>query len=314
LTSRILVTGAAGFIGSHVAQALLDRGHSVRTIDNFSTGSRANLAAIAGEVELIEGDIRSYERAHTAARGMDVVIHLAALPSVPRSIQDPLTTNAVNVTGTLNVALASRDAGVRRVVFASSSSVYGRNEALPKSEDLVPMPISPYGVSKLAAEQYLMGFSAVYGIEAAALRYFNVFGPRQDPSSQYSGVIPKFLTRALVGEPLVVFGDGTQSRDFTYVDNVVAATCAAAAVPLGDGSLVCNIGCGARHTLDDLAAAVLRVTGSGSRVEYGPPRVGDVLHSYADVARAREELGYDPLVSLDEGLGRTLEWLGAGLH
>jgi UDP-glucose 4-epimerase len=313
---RTLVTGAAGFIGSHVAQALLDRGHEVRTIDNFSTGSRANLAAISGDVELIEGDIRSFERAHAAARDMDVVIHLAALPSVPRSIQDPLTTNEVNVTGTLNVALASRDAGVRRVVFASSSSVYGRNPALPKSEELVPMPISPYGVSKLAAEQYLMGFGAVYGIEAVALRYFNVFGPRQDPSSQYSGVIPRFLTRALAEEPLVVFGDGSQSRDFTYVDNVVAATCAAAVVPLGDGHLVCNIGCGSRHTLNDLAAAVLRVTGSGSRVEYGPARAGDVMHSYADVSLAGEALGYSPLSSMDDGLSRTLtlRCVTAGTH
>jgi len=307
---RILVTGAAGFIGSHVAQALLNAGHEVRTIDNFSTGNRGNLAAIRGDLELIEGDIRSYERTHTATQGMDVVIHLAALPSVPRSVQDPLTTNDVNVTGTLNVALAARDAGVRRVVVASSSSVYGRNDALPKTESLVPMPISPYGVSKLAAEQYCMGFSAVYGIEAVALRYFNVFGPRQDPSSQYSGVIPKFLTRAVRGEPLVIYGDGTQSRDFTYVDNVVAATTAAAQAAL-DGALVCNIGCGSRHTLLDLAAAAKRVAGRDVPVEFGPPRPGDVLHSFADVTLARETLGYKPTVSLEEGLERTLEWLQA---
>jgi UDP-glucose 4-epimerase len=307
---KVLVTGAAGFIGSHVAQALLNAGHSVRTIDNFSTGNRGNLAAIRGDVELIEGDIRSYERTHTATQGMDVVIHLAALPSVPRSVQDPLTTNDVNVTGTLNVVLAARDAGVRRVVVASSSSVYGRNDALPKTESLVPLPISPYGVSKLAAEQYCMGFSAVYGIEAVALRYFNVFGPRQDPGSQYSGVIPKFLTRAARGEPLVIFGDGSQSRDFTYIDNVVAATTAAAQAPL-DAPLVCNIGCGSRHTLLDLADAARRVAGRDVPVEFGAPRPGDVLHSFADVTLAREKLGYEPAVSLDEGLGRTLEWLQA---
>jgi UDP-glucose 4-epimerase len=307
---KVLVTGAAGFIGSHVAQALLNAGHEVRTIDNFSTGSRGNLESIRGDVELVEGDIRSYERTHTATKGMDVVIHLAALPSVPRSIQDPLTTSDVNVTGTLNVVLAARDAGVRRVVIASSSSVYGRNDTLPKAETLVPMPISPYGVSKLAAEQYCMAFSAVYGIEAVALRYFNVFGPRQDPGSQYSGVIPKFLTRAAKGEALVIYGDGTQSRDFTYIDNVVAATTAAANVTL-DGSLVCNIGCGARHTLNDLAAAAKQVAGRDVPVEYGPPRPGDVLHSFADVGVAREKLGYEPAVSLEEGLGRTLEWLQA---
>ncbi len=307
---RILVTGAAGFIGSHVAQSLLRAGHQVRTIDNFSTGSRGNLASIRGDVELIEGDIRSYERTHTATRRVDTVIHLAALPSVPRSVQDPLTTNDVNVTGTLNVVLAARDAGVRRVVIASSSSVYGRNGTLPKSESLVPMPVSPYGVSKLAAEQYCMGFSAVYGIEVIALRYFNVFGPRQDPGSQYSGVIPKFLTRASRGQCLTIYGDGTQSRDFTYIDNVVAATVAAGQVPLQE-SLVCNIGCGVRHTLNDLAKAAERVAGRDVSIEYAPPRPGDVLHSYADITLAREVLAYEPRVSLEEGLGRTLEWLQA---
>ena len=201
--NRYLVTGGAGFIGSHVTAELLRRGHRVRVLDNFSTGSRSNLDAVGGDVELVEGDVRSYERTHAATAGIDCVIHLAALPSVPRSVQDPLTTNEVNVTGTLNVVLAARDAGTQRVVMASSSSVYGRAEGLPKTEALVPQPISPYGVSKLAAEQYCMGFNAVYGIEAVALRYFNVFGPRQDPNSQYSGVIPKFLTSALEGEPLV---------------------------------------------------------------------------------------------------------------
>ena len=192
-------------------------------LDNFSTGKRENLAAVGGEVELVEGDIRSYERTHAATKGVDCVIHLAALPSVPRSIQDPLTTNEVNVTGTLNVVLAARDAGSQRVVMASSSSVYGRAQELPKTESLVRQPISPYGVSKLAAEQYCMGLNAVYGIEVAALRYFNVFGPRQDPNSQYSGVIPRFLSQALDGIPLVVFGDGAQSRDFTCIHEMLEA-------------------------------------------------------------------------------------------
>jgi UDP-glucose 4-epimerase len=304
----VLVTGGAGFIGSHVAAELLRRGQSVRVIDNFSTGSRANLAAIGDDVELIEGDIRSYERTHAATRGVDCVIHLAALPSVPRSVQDPLTTNEVNVTGTLNVVLAARDAGTKRVVMASSSSVYGRAQELPKAESLVPQPISPYGVSKLAAEQYCMGLNAVYGIEVAALRYFNVFGPRQDPNSQYSGVIPRFLTCALDGQPLRIFGDGTQSRDFTYVDNVVAATIAASERELG-GPLICNVGCGSSHTVTALAEAVGRVTERDVDIQYVAARPGDVLHSFAAIDVARERLGYEPAVTLEMGLERTLEWL-----
>ena len=306
--ATILVTGGAGFIGSHVAAELLRRGHAVRVLDNFSTGSRKNLAAVGGEVELVEGDIRSYERTHAATKGVDCVIHLAALPSVPRSIQDPLTTNEVNVTGTLNVVLAARDAGTQRVVFASSSSVYGRAQELPKTEKLVPQPISPYGVSKLAAEQYCMGLNAVYGIEVAALRYFNVFGPRQDPSSQYSGVIPKFLSQALDGVPLVVYGDGAQSRDFTYVDNVVAATLSASERRL-DGPLICNVGCGSAHTVIALAEAVGRVAERAVQIEYVPARPGDVLHSFADITLAREALGYKPTVDLEEGLERTLDWM-----
>ena len=305
--ATVLVSGGAGFIGSHVTAELLRRGHTVRVIDNFSTGSRENLAAVGGDVELIEGDIRSYERTHAATKGVDCVIHLAALPSVPRSVQDPLTTNEVNVTGTLNVVLAARDAGTHRVVMASSSSVYGRAQGLPKTEGIVPQPISPYGVSKLAAEQYCMGFNAVYGIEVAALRYFNVFGPRQDPNSQYSGVIPKFLSQALDGVPLVVFGDGTQSRDFTYVDNVVAATLSASECRL-DGPLICNVGCGSAHTVLALAEAVGRVAKRAVLIEHVPARPGDVLHSFADITVAREALGYDPTVGLEEGLERTLGW------
>jgi len=306
----ILVTGGAGFIGSHVTAELLRRGYAVRVIDNFSTGSRDNLAGVGGNVALVEGDIRSYERTHAAADGVDCVIHLAALPSVPRSVQDPLTTNEVNVTGTLNVVLAARDAGTQRVVVASSSSVYGRAAELPKTEALLPRPISPYGVSKLAAEQYCLGFNAVYGIEAVALRYFNVFGPRQDPNSQYSGVIPKFISRSLRGQPLVIFGDGTQSRDFTYVDNVVAATLAAIECDL-DGPLVCNVGCGTSHSVMSLAEAIGRATGHAAHVDFVDARAGDVLHSCADISVARSVLGYAPAIAVDEGLRRTVEWFQA---
>jgi nucleoside-diphosphate-sugar epimerase len=309
--ATVLVTGGAGFIGSHVTAELLRRGQTVRVLDNFSTGSRENLAAVGGDVELVEGDIRSYERTHAATRGVDCVIHLAALPSVPRSVQDPLTTNEVNVTGTLNVVLAARDAGTQRVVIASSSSIYGRAQELPKTEALVPQPISPYGVSKLAAEQYCMGFNAVYGIEVAALRYFNVFGPRQDPNSQYSGVIPRFLRLALDDQPLTIYGDGTQSRDFTYVDNVVAATLAASERAL-DGPLICNVGCGSSHTVAALAQAVGAASGRSVHLDYVPARQGDVLHSYADIAVARRALGYDPRIGLEEGLQRTLEWIVDG--
>src|SRR5215207_9918077 len=220
---RVLVTGGGGFIGSHLVERLVLDGHDVRVLDNFATGRRENLIEIGDDVELVEGDIQSYERVHTAVRGCDTVLHQAALPSVPRSVQDPLTSHASNVTGTLNVLLAARDSGVRRVVFASSSSVYGANPTLPKHEELTPLPISPYAAAKLAAENYCRAFSRVYGLETVALRYFNVFGPRQDPLSQYAAVIPNFITAALQGTRPTIFGDGEQSRDFTYVENVVEA-------------------------------------------------------------------------------------------
>ena len=302
--ATVLVTGGAGFIGSHVTAELLRRGHSVRVIDNFSTGSRENLAAAGGDVELVEGDIRSYERTHAATKGVDCVIHLAALPSVPRSVQDPLTTNEVNVTGTLNVVLAARDAGTQRVVMASSSSVYGRAQELPKTEGLVPQPISPYGVSKLAAEQYCMGLNAVYGIEVAALRYFNVFGPRQDPNSQYSGVVALFLRLASEGGQPTVCGDGTQTRDFTYVSNVVDATLLAAQAPKASGSVL-NIGCGASYSVLDLIAAVEKATGRPLEPRFGPARAGDVKHSFANIDRARARIGYEPATGFVDGIGKT---------
>jgi UDP-glucose 4-epimerase len=303
-----LVTGGAGFIGSHVVAELLRRGHGVRVLDNFSTGRRGNLEAVAGDVEVFEGDMRSYERAHNAVKGVDLVIHLAALPSVPRSVQDPLTTNEANITGTLNVLLAARDNEVRRVVLASSSSVYGANEAMPKREDLVPQPISPYAVSKLAAEQYARAFATVYGLETVSLRYFNVFGPRQDPTSQYSGVVPRFMRLAIEGARPLIFGDGSQSRDFTYVANVVDATLSASAAE-GAAGAICNIGCGDPKTVLELVAAVARVSGRDLQPEFAPPRPGDVKHSFADIALARKMLGYEPRVDFDEGIGRTFTWL-----
>ena len=301
---RYLVTGGAGFIGSHVVVRLLELGHEVRILDNFSTGRRQNLAVADGHVEVFEGDVRSYERAHNAVKGMDFVIHLAALPSVPRSVQDPLTTSEVNITGTLNILLAARDTDVRRAVLASSSSVYGATETMPKHEGLVPAPISPYAVSKLAAEQYARAFWSVYGLETVSLRYFNVFGPRQDPNSQYSGVVPRFMRLALEGEEPVVFGDGTQSRDFTYVANVVDATLSAAAAADAAGS-ICNIGCGAPKTVLDLVAAISRVSGREITPTFEPPRMGDVKHSFADIGAARRLLGYDPDVDFDAGVALT---------
>jgi nucleoside-diphosphate-sugar epimerase len=301
-----VVTGGAGFIGSHVVEMLLAGGHRVRVIDNFSTGRRSNLTAFRDDIELVEGDIRSYERAHRAVQGADYVVHLAALPSVPRSVQDPLTTNEVNVTGTLNVLSASRDAGVRRVVFASSSSVYGASAELPKRESLRPEPISPYGVSKLAGEQYCMAFHAVYQLETVALRYFNVFGPRQDPESQYSGVVALFLRLVAEGRSPSIFGDGDQTRDFTYVSNVATATLAATTAAAAAGHVI-NIACGERHSVNLLLAAVQAAVGRSPEPVYLSPREGDIEHSYADVSVAREILSYRPSVTLGEGIRLTYE-------
>src|ERR671925_718438 len=235
--AKVLVTGGGGFIGSNLVEHLLREGHDVRVLDNFATGHRENLIDLVDQVDLIEGDIQSYERVHNAVRGCEVIFHQAALPSVPRSIQDPLTSNAANVTGTLNVLLAARDEGVRRVVYASSSSTYGASEALPKHEQMSALPISPYAVAKLAGEGYCRAFHEVYGLETVGLRYFNVFGPRQDPLSQYAAVIPRFVTLFLTGGAPIVFGDGEQSRDFTYVENVVAANLLAASAPRVAGSV-----------------------------------------------------------------------------
>jgi UDP-glucose 4-epimerase len=302
-----LVTGGGGFIGSHIVVRLLQEGYDVRVLDNFATGDRRNLHSLIDDIELVEGDLQSYERASTAVRGCDVVFHQAALPSVPRSIQDPLTSNASNVIGTLNVLLAARDSGVRRVVSASSSSVYGQNPVLPKREDLPTRPISPYAVTKLAAESYCQIFWTVYGLETVALRYFNVFGPRQDPLSQYSAVIPRFITAFLENRAPVIFGDGEQSRDFTYVDNVVQANLLASEAPSAPG-MVFNAACGERISLNRLVEELRELTGRPLDPIYDEGRVGDVVHSLADNSLAERHLGYRPEISFSEGLALTVRY------
>lgn len=304
--SRVLVTGGAGFIGSNLVEALLERGDEVRVLDNFSTGSRANLTALGRDVEVVEGDLRSYERVHTAVRGAEVVFHQGALGSVPRSVQDPLTTTAVNVEGTLNVLLAARDEDVRRVVFASSSSVYGNAERMPLSEDQSPNPISPYGVAKLAAERFCISFGQVYGFETVALRYFNVFGPRQDPSSQYAAVVPRFIDAVSGGRTITIDGDGSQSKDFTYVANVVGANLLAADAT-GAAGRVLNVAMGGSESVNGLAALIGRLLDKEVSSVHGPDRPGDVRLSCADISAAAAVMGYEPTVSVEEGLRRTIE-------
>ncbi|HWH05821.1 MAG TPA: SDR family oxidoreductase [Gaiellaceae bacterium] len=308
MSRRVLVTGGGGFIGSNLVRALLERGDRVRVLDNFSTGNRGNLAGLEDDVELVEGELRSYERVHNAVRGVEVVFHQGALPSVPRSVQDPLTTGAVNVEGTLNVLLAARDESVRRVVFASSSSVYGNSGTLPRQESQAPDPISPYAVAKLAAERYCVSFFRVYGLETVALRYFNVFGERQDPTSQYAAVVPRFVTAVAEGRPVPIHGDGTQSRDFTYVANVVEANLLAGERPDVGGSVL-NVATGRQASVDQLADAIGAVLGRPVEKEYLPTRAGDVRDSWADVSESRRVLGYETKVGLEEGLRLTAESL-----
>lgn len=304
-----LVTGGAGFIGSHLVSALLARGDRVRVIDNLATGKLSNIAPVLNRVEMIRADISDFDSIREAFEGASVVFHQAAIPSVPRSVADPRLNHEANVNGTFNVLMAAREAGARRVVFASSSSVYGGTRTLPKREDMPPAPLSPYAAAKLAGEYYCRVFSESYGLETIALRYFNVFGPRQDPTSAYSGVISKFITALLRGERPVIFGDGEQTRDFTYIDNVIAANLHAAEVAGARGQVL-NIGTGNRTSLEQLLAALQRIIGTSIEPEHKPARQAEPRDSQADISLARQLLGYEPLVSFEDGLKQTVDWYG----
>jgi nucleoside-diphosphate-sugar epimerase len=304
---RYLVTGGAGFIGSNLVDEILRRGHQLVVLDDLSAGKESNLAGVRNRIDLRIGSITDLAELQSACRGVDYVIHLAARTSVPRSIKDPVETNRVNIDGSLNVLVAARDAKVRRVVFAASSSAYGETPTLPKVETMQPQPISPYGVSKYVGELYAEVFGRVYGLENACVRYFNVFGPRQDPTSQYSGVLSRFMLAVIQGQQPVVYGDGEQSRDFTYIDNVVDETLRACEAD-GASGLVFNGGTGSRITLNEVLNMLEKVTGKKVQAKYDPPRAGDIRDSQADISRARKVLGYEPLVDFEEGLRRTWDW------
>lgn len=307
--SSCLVTGGAGFIGSSLVRALLARGDRVRVLDNFFSGKRENLTDVAGDIELIEGDIRDEATLGRALVGIELVFHQAAIPSVPRSLVDPIASHDANATGTLRVLHGAKRAGVRRVVYAASSSAYGDTPTLPKIETMRPAPLSPYAVSKLAGEYYCQVFAGAYGLETACLRYFNVFGPRQDPTSEYAAVIPRFITAGLAGKPVTIYGDGTQSRDFCYIENTVEANLGAGSAPAADVSgKVMNVACGAATTLNDVVRLIGDILGKPLAVDYAPGRVGDVKHSLADIAEARSRIGYRAAVSFAEGLRRTVAW------
>lgn len=303
-----LVTGGAGFIGSHIAEELVRRGERVRVLDNFITGKRENLVPLAGLIEVIEGDIRSLKTCRSACAGVDFVLHQAALPSVPRSIEDPLLAHDINVNGTLNLLWASLEARIRRFVFASSSSVYGDDLRLPQKEGNEGRPLSPYALTKLVGEKYCRIFHEIYGLETISLRYFNVFGPRQNPLSQYAAVIPLFITRVLAGESPQIFGDGEQSRDFTPVANVVEANLLALEASAGAVGGVFNIACGEKTTVNALAGEICRLARTSLELVYADPRPGDIRHSWADITRARKLLGYEPVVSFLQGLKTTVAW------
>jgi UDP-glucose 4-epimerase len=304
-----LVTGVAGFIGSSIARALIERGDEVRGLDNFSTGKWENIADLKDELDFRNVNLLDPAGLREACEGIDCAFHEAALPSVPKSVAEPKLTNAVNVEGTLNLLIAASDAGVRRLVYAASSSAYGENEVLAKREDLLPCPISPYAVQKLTGEYYMRTFAAVYGLETVSLRYFNIFGPRQDPHSEYSAVLAKFISQMLQGQSPTIFGDGEQSRDFTYVDNAVKANLLAAEASLGqDRSMVFNVATGKRYTLNQTYKMLQEIIGFSGAPIYGPPRTGDVRHSLADISLAQKHLGYSVDVSFEEGLRRTVAW------
>jgi UDP-glucose 4-epimerase len=307
--AKYLVTGAAGFIGSSLVRALLERGEQVRGIDNFSTGRRENLTEVLNRMDFREDDILDLDAMHQACAGVDYVLHEAAIPSVPKSVLDPLASNRANVDGTVNVLVAARDAKVKRVVYAGSSSTYGDTPTLPKHEAMPPNPISPYAVAKLASEFYMMSFYRCYGLETVCLRYFNIFGPRQDPSSPYSGVLAKFSMQMLRGEQPKIFGDGETSRDFTYIDNAVSANLLACAAPAAEcAGRVFNCATGTRTTLNQTFKALQQLTGYQGSVKYAPERGGDIKHSLADITQAQRHLGYKVLVNFEDGLRRTVEW------
>jgi nucleoside-diphosphate-sugar epimerase len=311
-TTRYFITGGAGFIGSHIAEALLDRGESVIVFDNLATGREVNLAALNGRAQFIHGDLRDLDTLRAVMKGVKIVFHQGALASVPRSIADPVTSLETNINGTQNVLLAARDAGVRRVIYASSSSVYGDTPTLPKHEDMPPRPMSPYAVQKLTGELLCGIFTRIYGLETVGLRYFNVFGPRQDPTSQYAAVIPRFLTALLEKRRPLVFGDGEQTRDFTYVANVVQANLLAAIAPDANGQVM-NIGCGQQISLNTVLHIAGELLNVNPQAEYGEPRAGDVRDSLADISLAQHLLAYKPTVGFREGLALTLDALQRGI-
>jgi UDP-glucose 4-epimerase len=305
MSSTYLVTGGAGFIGSHIVETLVKKGEGVKVLDNFATGKRENIAPFLGDIELVEGDLRNPDDVRKAAEGVQVVLHQGALPSVPKSVEDPVGSNESNITGTLNVLIASRDAGVKRVVYAASSSAYGDSPTLPKEETMKPAPLSPYAIQKYVGELYCANFYDLYGLETVSLRYFNVFGPRQDPTSQYAAVIPKFITALAEGKPPTIYGDGEQSRDFTYVENVVQANLLAAEAEGVAGEMM-NFACGRRYTLNELLGQLQSLMQTDIKPIYTDPRPGDVKHSVADIQKSQKLLGYTPHVSLEEGLKQTI--------
>src|SRR5216683_2181583 len=304
-----LITGIGGFIGSSLARELLQRGEQVRGVDNFSTGKRENVAQILGQIDCREADILDLDAIKSACAGADYVLHQAAIPSVPKSVLDPLGSNRANVDGTVNVLVAARDARVKRVVYAASSSAYGDTPTLPKHEGMTPDPISPYAVAKLASERYMISFYRCYGLETVALRYFNIFGPRQDPSSPYSGVLAKFITVMLNGRQPTMFGDGEQSRDFTYIDNAVEANLLACKAPASQvAGKVFNVATGRRITLNETFRLLQGLTSYSGSPVYAAERGGDIKHSLADISAAEQHLGYKPKVDFEDGLRRTVEW------
>jgi UDP-glucose 4-epimerase len=304
-----LITGIAGFIGSSLAQALLERGETVRGVDNFLTGKRENLAPFLNRIDFLEGDLRDVEAMRRACEGVDIIFHEGALPSVPRSVKDPVPSHDCNTNGTFNLLNAARAAEVKRVIYAASSSAYGNQPGMPRRESMVPMPIAPYAVQKLTGELYMKSYWQVYGLETVCLRYFNIFGPRQVPDSPYSGVMAKFILQMMRGEQPTIFGTGEQGRDFTYIDNAVSANLLAAAAPAEKvAGRVFNVACGERHTLKETFAVLAELMNFKLPVLFGPPRNGDVLDSLADISAAHDAFGYKPLVGFEEGLRRTVEW------